>query len=116
MELIDPIAYYNWKYKNQDPYGAAIFRYVELWATSMENLLAQGKPLKEIAKPTSEFADIEDITLNMYCCAVGILNLCWVYGPELREWHNTLHQLHSEGDEATKNGAILNIALLRVGH
>jgi len=73
---------------NSAPYGSAGVRYAEAWADLMEEEVDKGKSLAEVAEETSHKADTEGITGFMYGCAVSILSDVWVYGEELRVWHN----------------------------
>ena len=88
MKLKNEQEYLDWKAKNNDAYGRSIFGYAEAWADLMEQEIKQGKEVKDIAQTTSDEADICGITGFMYGMAVSILSQCWVYGEELRKWHN----------------------------
>lgn len=103
-------AYIDWKAKNTDPYGAAIFQFAEEWADGIEQGLRIGRTLEECAKGCSEYADTlaGGITGFMYGAAVSILSQCWEHGEQLRRWHNTrMGQPEAEGT--------INPALLTVG-
>lgn len=116
MRVVNREEYDDWKAKNTDGYGAAVFRFAERWADMMEAELAQDKKLIEIADATSHQADTEGITGFMYGAAVSILAKCWVHGEELRRWHNKEVQIGNEGDRANeKEGAVLNPAILNIG-
>jgi hypothetical protein len=106
--------------------NTACYRFASSWATLMEkNLTDQkdaarlmgGEEFAKVAKPkeASHEADNEGITGFIYGCAVTILSQTWVHGEELRQWHNTEHQIRSEGEAANKNGGVLNPALLNMG-
>ena len=99
---------------NQDPYGAAGFRFAARWANFMEREMAAGKKLDDIAEATSHEADDDGITGFMYGCAVGVLSKVWTHGEELRRWHNTDTQIGTEGDKANESGGVLNPALLNI--
>src|SRR3990167_10077697 len=98
---------------NSDPYGRGVYRYAEQWANLMEQKLAEGRELENIADVTSHEADTEGITGFIYGCAVGILSLVWEHGEALRRWHNLKTQIQREGEEANKKGTVLNPALLK---
>ena len=115
MELINEQEYADWSSKNTDPYGSCVFRYVERWANLMEGKIAKGENICDIAEATGSEADTEGITGFMYGCAMQILAVCWVYGEELRRWHNLKVQLHDEGEKANESGAVLNPALISIG-
>ena len=88
MECIDTEVYEKWKANNTDEYSICIFRYAEVWSNAMEEALLCGYKLEDIANKMSHAADTEGITGNMYAMAVNILTKCWIYGEELRVWHN----------------------------
>src|SRR5574341_421147 len=88
--------YSDWKSKNIDPYSACIFKYAESWADLMEAQMEAGKDLEAIAGGTSHEADTEGITGFMYGAAVSILSLAWIYGEQLRRWHNLDIQIGNE--------------------
>ena len=100
---------------NTDPYGSAVYIYAKRWANLMEEEIASGKSVSDIAEETSHRADTEGITGFMYGCAVSVLAGCWEWGEELRTWHNLETQINTEGEEANKKGTVLNPALLTVG-
>jgi len=100
---------------NQDPYGAAVYRYAEKWANLMEERLIDGKTIADIADQASHDADDEGITGFMYSAAASILTSVWEHGEELRRWHNLRHQISNEGEKANEEGTILNTAILHIG-
>lgn len=75
-------------------------------ASMMEQEIEKGSKLRDIAERTSHEADTEGITGFMYGCAVNILVHVWVYGEELRRWHN--HEYDYDGDGVV-NPAILTV-------
>lgn len=100
---------------NQDPYGYACYRYAAAWAALMEQRMASGQSLADVAKQASHDADSEGITGFMYGCAVAILAKCWEHGEELRRWHNLDTQIKDEGERANRSGGVLNPAVLKIG-
>ena len=74
---------------NTDPYGAAGIRYAARWAALMEQELADGKAVADVAEATSSAADLEGITGFQYGCARSILCQVWTHGNELAEWRKT---------------------------
>ena len=107
VEINDSEAYKDWKSKNTDGYGAAIFQYAESWAKLMQVEMSNGKKLIECAEPTSFQLGFLGITGFMYGAAVTILSKCWKYGEDLRKWHNK--EYNHEGD------GIVNPAVLTIG-
>lgn len=100
---------------NKDGYGRACYTYAQRWAEMMERAIGEGKEFKEMAKDLSHEADKEGVTGFMYGMAVNILAAVWVYGEELRIWHNLDIQLRDEGEIANKKkGVTLNPAILTV--
>jgi hypothetical protein len=115
MQTIDQQVWDDWKAKNDNPYGKAIFAYAEKWADAMEREMAAGAAIQDIAKRTSHEADADGITGFMYGAAVSMLAQCWTHGEELRQWHNLDTQIGDEGERANADGGTLNPALLCVG-
>ena len=106
MKVKNIQTYEEWKTNNTDAYGSAIFRYAERWANLMEERIANGEKIEDIAKELSHKADTEGITGFMYGCAVNILSQCWEYGEQLRKWHNKQYNYDGKG---VVNPAVLKI-------
>lgn len=96
---------------NLDPYGHAVYTYVERWAELMEAAVTQNGNAEEAialhAEDLSHEADTEGITGFMYGCAVSILSDCWKYGDILRKWHNKEYGYEGDG--------VVNPAIITVG-
>lgn len=107
MKVKDIKVYEDWKANNTDFYGRGIFKYAEKWADLMEEQIEKGKFVRDIAKDLSNKADTDGITGYMYGASVSILSQCWIYGEELRNWHNKEYDYKGEG---TVNPAILKVA------
>lgn len=103
------------KASNTDIYGAGVIRYAQIWAMLMESELKEGKKVAEIAKETSLKADgvLGGITGYMHNYAVLILCRFWIYGEELRKWHN-LSVCPDQGKIANESGSILNSSVLKI--
>lgn len=114
MTLRNPERWAAFVAANTDGYGGACVSYAERWARVMEGRIAQGATVAGCAKDASHLADTEGITGFMYGCAVSMLAEVWQHGEELRQWHNRDTQIGHEGDEANKNGGVLNPALLNI--
>ena len=97
--------------KNLDPYGHAVYVYLERWANSMEDLINEGKSpedvMKEDAEKLSHSSDISGITGFQYGCAVNILAHVWEYGEYLKAWHNAEYNYKGDG---VVNPAILTLS------
>lgn len=106
---------------SQDPYSHGVMTYLERWAALLEQRIPSEATSAEVlriivdhGKDDSHEADSEGITGFMYGCAVTVLAQFWVYGEELRRWHNMDVQIGTEGDRANESGGVLNPALLNV--
>ena len=106
MKIKDEQGYQAGKDNNLDPYGSAVYRYVEKWADIMEGRIENGEKIADIAEQTSRDTDTEGITGFQYGIAVSILAAHWEYGEELRKWHNKEYDYSGEG---TVNPAIITI-------
>lgn len=115
MTLKDAEAWEKWRANNTDGYGAACVRYAELWARTMEGMIAGGVTLADCAEEASHIADSEGFTGFMYGAAVSMLSTVWIHGEALRRWHNKETQLGDEGDRANATGGVLNPVLLSIG-
>lgn len=101
---------------NTDPYGSAILKFAENWANLMEEKLAQGHALEDIAEELSFIASANagHITGFMYGAGVSILSACWEHGEQLRRWHNLDTQIEDEGERANETGDVLNPAVITI--
>lgn len=115
MEIKDREAWKAWVDKNQDPYGKAVIDYAKRWADLMEERMANGENLEEIAKETSNEANTDGITGYMYGAAISVLHTSWKHGEQLRCWHNIDIQIKDEGEKANEKGTVLNPAILSIG-
>lgn len=92
-----------------DPYSYACVEYAAKWASIMEQRLADGASVADVAKQASHDADTDGITGFMYGAAVHMLARSWRHGDELRRWHNGEYgQPDSTG---TANPALLTVSL-----
>lgn len=98
---------------NKDPYGKAAIDFAIRWMNLMEEEY-ENTPLGEMASRTCREADTGGITGYQYGCAVSLLSQVWIHGEELRRWHNLDAQIGTEGEEANKNGGVLNPAILNI--
>lgn len=118
MQLIEQKKeeYKAWFDKNDDPYSRRCFTYAEQWAELMEQEMATGKRLEDVAKECSHIADTDGITGFMYGAACSILSKVWVHGEQLRRWHNIETCGPERGAEVNeKPGATVNPAILTIG-
>lgn len=116
MKLNNEEQFWSWYNVQESEYGKCIFHYSWRWALYMEYLMDNGYELEEIAEMTSFLADEEGITGFMYNCAVQTLNACWIYGDDLRRWHNLDVQLQDEGETTNLTGGMLNSATFNIGY
>lgn len=85
------------KVNSEDSYSNAVVTFGERWAKLMEDEIANGKKVSDIAQSTSNEADIEGISGFMYGCAVSALTHFWVHGEALRKWHNKEYDYAGDG-------------------
>jgi hypothetical protein len=107
--------YRDYVEKNGDSYGSGVIRFEERWAKLMEQAIASGEKLEDVADAMSHEADTEGITGFMFGCAVQGLAFFWEHGEALRRWHNLKVQIGDEGERANTDGGVLNPAVLIVG-
>lgn len=91
--------------KNTDFYGLGIMKFSERWANLMEERSPDGfNP--EVAHAAERDADTDGITGFMYGAAVTTLAQTWIYGEDLRKWHNGVYGVAPE-ESGVVNPAIL---------
>jgi len=115
MEILDQKRWDEGKAKNTDAYGARIFSYAEDWANFMEDKMAEGAKLEDVAEMCARDADTDGISGFMYGAAVATLSKCWKHGDQLRRWHNLDTQIGNEGEKANEGDGTLNPAMLNIG-
>ena len=97
---------------SSNSYGKGVIDFASLWARMMESEINSGKLLVATAKECLHLADAHGITSFMYGFAVNVLSQCWIYGDDLRAWHNK--DYGKQGVEATEAGAVINPAILTI--
>lgn len=90
---------------NTHSYGSEIIRFSERWADLMEEKMASGARLKDIAEETSYEAGTEGINPWMFGHSLRVLVKCWKHGNALRRWYNS--KFGMEGKFANWNGMLL---------
>lgn len=101
---------------SNDGYSRCVVDYTEAWANLMEEKIASGAKIEDIAKDTSHEADQKfGITGFMYGCVGSALSHFWIHGEALRRWHNLDTQIGNEGEKANESGGVLNPAVLSIG-
>ena len=78
--------------KSSDPeLGHATLVIAEAWATEMEQQLAAGETIANIAEHTlavvSRSAEGVQLYTSLCNLMVDFLEDCWQYGPDLRRWY-----------------------------
>ena len=114
MRLKDEPSWKDYVDANEDDYGRACVEYAERWANVMEERMAAGAKLEDVAGETSHEADTEGITGFMYYAAVLMLSECWEHGEALRRWHNLRYQMQNEGERANEEGGVLDPAVVSI--
>lgn len=112
--------------KNSDPYGRAVFIYLEALANEYEKRIEAEKPdvtneeelIAFFEKHHQECERIADepaggITGFMYGRAISCLRDCWVHGAALNRWLNRKWN-PEQGDEISDNGGSINPAILTI--
>ncbi len=89
-------------------YGTHIIQFAERWADLMEEKMASGARLEDVAKETSLQAHTETggISMFQYGAAITTLADCWEHGEALRQWHCL------GGQTGEERGILKEIALL----
>ena len=85
-------------YNGRTPY---VFDCAEQWAEMLEKLIENSdESVAEVIAKHAGLTSIETVH-NLqpvgYCWAVDILSHCWVYGEELRVWHNKKYNYNGCG-------------------
>ena len=85
-----------------------ILKFCVIWADIMEEKIVNGAVLEDIAKESErECYDIDssiDITGSMYPICISLLADCWIFGDDLRNWHNKKYGY--KGDKVVNNSVI----------
>lgn len=82
---------------SHNAYSMGVVDFMHRWADLMEESIASGKEIPEIADEASQNADTEGITGFMYGCAVSALAKFWEHGETLRKWHNKEYGYNGDG-------------------
>lgn len=72
--------------KNNESGWPMINSYVSRWANLMEQRMALGEKIEDIAEMTSLEADDDKVLSMIYTQAVYILSRVWKYKEEFRRW------------------------------
>ena len=115
MKISDQNVWQDWIDNNKDFYGKGVIDYAERWANMIEEKMAEGISLEDVAKDTSHEANTDGITGYMYGVAMQVLATSWEHGDQLRRWHNLDTQIGTEGEKANEGDGVLNPALLNIG-
>lgn len=92
---------------SNDGYSRAVIEYGETWAKLMQVEISKGRTeIKDIAYECQKGLGYLGITGFQYGCVVKGLSHFWVFGEELRKWHNK--EYNHEGDGVV-NPAVLTV-------
>lgn len=106
MQFSNEIVWNDYQSKNSQGYGRGIMTFAERWANLMEERSPDGfNP--EVARAAESDADTEGISGFMYGAAVATLSVTWIYGEDLRKWHNGEYGVPADASGVV-NPAILN--------
>jgi hypothetical protein len=92
------------------PYNFVVYTFASRWAHRMESLLNErGGTVEDVAEEANAWANEPcGITGYQYGCAVGRLADVWLFGDELRVWHNAKYNV-SDQQKGVVNPAILTL-------
>ncbi len=68
-----------------------LFPFMTNWARLMQKYMQDGETLDQCAKKAFAMADTDDIDIECYT-AISILSELWIYGDQLKQWHNLSHE------------------------
>lgn len=91
-----------------DAYSNCVVQYAAQWGELMEQKIAEGAKLEEIAKATCIEVDRRPgfgISGFMYGAVVRELAQFWIHGDALRVWHNARYGVKAE--KSVVNPAVL---------
>lgn len=95
LSLKDEQAWNTFDNANQSGYGRTIMNYAERWAKTMQYLMREeNKTVAEAAVETVDACDFSGITGGMYNYAVQVLEQCWEYGDQLKQWQDNKFNSH----------------------
>lgn len=103
------------KLNRRNPYGNRIVVLGEDWAHVVESLLNEGFELELVARPALDAADHDGVTAFMEGAAASVIAKFWVHGERFRQWYNLDTQLGTEGEDASREGGVLNPAIMNIG-
>ncbi|MEW6408039.1 MAG: hypothetical protein AB1465_05100 [Patescibacteria group bacterium] len=69
-------------------YDKAVLTFAKRWAERMEGEFKGSFSHEVAARTKMEEISVEKLTNHMYCAAADLLVDVWVFGEELRQWHN----------------------------
>ena len=99
---------------SHDPYSLGTVTYAIRWAELLEEKILKNKDktpeeiIFQKAEELSSEADTEGITGFMYGCSVSMLSMFWIYGEELRKWHNKKYEYEGMG---VVNPAVMGVSI-----
>ncbi len=94
---------------SNDGYSLAVIEYGDIWAKLMQIEISKGRTkIKDIADESQKDLGYLGITGFQYGCVINALSHFWVFGEELRRWHNKEFGV-SEDKVGVVNPAILTI-------
>jgi hypothetical protein len=107
MSVKDQEAYEDILRVQTSPYSKAVIQVADQWARIMEYRISLGETLEECADKSMDIADDQGLSGYMYGIVVAFLCEVWIYGEQLRQWHNDLYGVNS--DSGVVNPALITI-------
>ena len=93
MKFIEGTAL-HWKFMKMmasaDERNMVFYDFVEKWAELMEEEISSGKKLEDIVEECAIKAYKSKMRSGFLDWSVEMLNDCWIYGNELKEWRRKL--------------------------
>lgn len=88
---------YNIEMCSQNPFGKEAIKFATQWAKNMEKYMLKGSRLEEIIAVAAVSAGIHNISKEMYTNVLLLLVNTWIYGEQLRQYHNKKCGYEGEG-------------------
>lgn len=113
MPISDPEAWKAWEDNNKDPYGGCCVNV----AREVMRLLDERQEFDthKLICEADDNIKAGGITGFMAGCVASMVSKCHSRGDEFRRKWNLDNQIQTEGEQANKEGGVLNPAILNIG-
>ena len=75
--------------EGKSQYHQDVLNFAERWSLLMEQQMAAGSRLNEVAARTARRAADKSMSGSQYACAVSALAYYWVHGEDFQRWHDS---------------------------